>query len=320
MKPTWTIAWKDFRDALRSYHFLILLGSIILLTTTSILLASNDFYNKLAEYNQAMELLKNLGKAVDNQSPVFYPLKMFRGVVNYFEIIGAIIGILLGYLSIAKEKGKNTLQLILSRPVSRLSIFWGKTIGNSMLVLSTLLITWIGVFLIMRLVGHVTFTSAEMMKLGMFFLVSYFYIMFFFSLTAFLALSMKTLPNVLIISFSIWLLFVLIIPQIGDTMDPDNQIPGGFFKSMHINHAQGKDILKKFNTYETVRNGLEATSVTKHFERLSFALLGIKDMYNNMPLGKIMQTEWLNSFWVFAASALASLATFLALNKASFKW
>lgn len=77
----------------------------------------------------------------------------------------------------------------------------------------------------------------------------------------------------------IWLLFVLIIPQIGDTMDPDNQVPGGLFAALGIPKAQEHAVLAHFSAYDTLRNGLEMTSVTKHFERLSFALLGIKSTY-----------------------------------------
>ena len=54
-------------------------------------------------------------------------------------------------------------------------------------------------------------------------------------------MSMRSLPNALIIILVIWLIFVLIIPQIGDTMDPDNQIPGGFFPE----HAYSQTPRKK---------------------------------------------------------------------------
>jgi ABC-type transport system involved in multi-copper enzyme maturation permease subunit len=298
MSKMLVIAQKEYLDAMQSKLFLVLLICLLLLIVTSIVVASFDFQNKLVEYNKALRILQKLGKTPDTSIPVFFPLKMLRGVINYLEIIGAILGIILGYLSIAKEKGKNTLQLILSRPLGRFDLVSGKVLGNSGLIFSVLAVASVGMYLILWAVGGVWFSTAEIVKLGLVFLFSAIYMLFFFCLTSILALKLASLPNALIISFVIWLTFVLIIPQIGDTMDPDNQIPGGFFRSMKIAKPQEQAILAKFHTYETVRNALEESSVTKHYERLSFALLGIKDEYNNKPLGVIFRDKWRDGVWV----------------------
>ncbi len=292
------LAKKEYLDAVKSKLFLVILLLLLILIAASIVVASFDFQNKLAEYNKAVQILQKLGKSPTPDVPQFFPLRMLRGVMNYLEIIGAILGIILGYLSIAKEKGNNTLQLLLSRPISRRDIASGKALGNSALVVSVLALAAVAMYAIMWPVGGVRLSSAEVVKLGLALLASYLYIMFFFGLTSALALTLRSLPNALIISFVIWLGFVLIIPQIGDTMDPDNQIPGGFFASMNIAKPQQTTILAKFHTYETLRNALEESSVTKHYERLNFALLGIKDQYNNQPLGVILTDKWGDAVWV----------------------
>jgi ABC-type transport system involved in multi-copper enzyme maturation permease subunit len=310
------IAKKEYLDSIQSKLFLALLMFLLILTVTSIVVASFDFQNKLAEYNKALQILKNLGKSLDpRDAPQFFPLKMLRGVMDYLEIIGAIIGIILGYLSIAKEKGKNTLQLILSRPIGRFDLVSGKVLGNSLLIFSVLAVTVVTMYFIMWLVGGVRFSTAEIVKLSLVFFVSGVYILFFFCLTSVLALLLRSLPNALIISFVIWLTFVLLIPQIGDTMDPDNQIPGGFFKSMHIAKPQEKEILAKFNTYETIRNAIEESSVTKHYERLSFALLGIKEEYNNKPLGVIFNDKWRDGVWVMGFFLITLAIEYLVIAK-----
>src|ERR1035437_9431715 len=110
------------------------------------------------------------------------------------------------------------------------------------------------------------------------------YLFIFFSLSALLTIIVKHPSNALIFSFVIWLFFVLIVPQIGDTMDTDNQVPGGFFNAIHVNKEQSNIILKDFSTYEKLRNDTEEISITKHYERLVFAFLGIKDIYNGKSL------------------------------------
>lgn len=313
-----TLAKKEYSDSLKNKIFLVLLGFLLILTIASIAVASFDFQNKVVEYNQSVRILQTLGKSTDSiTAPQFYPLKMLRGVMDYLEIIGAIIGIILGYLSIAKEKGKNTLQLLLSRPLGKFDIAAGKILGNSLLVISVLGIVLAVIYFIMWFVGGAQLLPVEIIKLILVFLSSFFYIMFFFGLSSVLALKFKSLPNALIISFVIWLCFVLIIPQIGDTMDPDNQIPGGFFKSMNIAKPQATEIMKKFHTYEIIRNGVEESSVTKHYERLSFALLGIKDEYNLRTVSYILYDRRGDIIWVLSLFSLMLFSEFFVLRKSS---
>jgi ABC-2 type transport system permease protein len=104
----------------------------------------------------------------------------------------------------------------------------------------------------------------------------------------------------------IWLSVVLIIPQIGDTMDPDNQVPGGLFTALQVKKPDEKKVLKRFATYEKVRNTLEETSLTKHFERATFAFTGIKDKYNGKPLGTIAHAKRKDLEWLAFYTALLS--------------
>jgi ABC-type transport system involved in multi-copper enzyme maturation permease subunit len=313
--PVTVIAKKEYTDAIKNKLFLTLLVFILLLTIVSILVTSFDFQGKVADYKDSIKILKDLGKtATAEAAPQFYPLQMLRGVVNYLEIIGAILGIILGYLSIAKEKGKKTLQLILSRPVKRTQIITGKFLGNSLLVISILGAVMLFVYLIIWWIGGTMLSLPETVKLLLTLLFSYIYIMFFFCLSSILALKMRVLTQALIICLVIWLVFVLILPQIGDTMDPDNQIPGGFFQSMNISKPQETEIMLKFHTYETTRNAVEESSITKHYERISFALLGIKDNYNGQSLGYIFQDRWRDPVWLISFLIIALFLEYIVLS------
>jgi ABC-2 type transport system permease protein len=319
MNPVITIAKKEYLDAIKNKLFLILALFLIILTVISMIVASFDFQSKVADYNISVQILKNVGKAAEIPPiPDFYPLTMLRGVIDYFEIIGAIIGIILGYLSIAKEKGKKTLQLILSRPIKKSTIISGKIVGNSLLLLTVLLIVGVFIFFISWGLGKAVFLSVEFLKLSFTLFLTYLYMLFFYCLASALSISIKSLPNALIIIFVIWLIFVLIIPQIGDTMDPDNQIPGGFFQSMHIAKPQEKEILAKFSNYETTRNALEESSITKLYERTSFALLGIKPEYNGKNFGLIFHDEWKNIVWQIGCLIAALLFQYAVLTKKNF--
>ncbi|MDE2037723.1 MAG: ABC transporter permease subunit [Patescibacteria group bacterium] len=291
--PTLTIAKKEYRDSARNALFITLAGFMVLLTAVSILVASFSFQAEVAQYNAALSQLTATQRAgAVIPAPSYYPLLMLRGTIEYLEIIGAVLAIVLGYLAIAKEKGSNTSRLLLTRPVSRAALIGGKVLGTSLLILTLLALLEGFIILSITAIGHVAFSSPELLKLTLSFSYTYFYLLFFFCFSAALTLFFKDLPRALLLSFALWLVFVLIIPQIGDTMDPDNQVPGGFFASMHTTQDQQHAIIAQFQNYENFRNALEVSSIEKHYERLVFATLGIKGMYNDKSLGYIMGDKW----------------------------
>jgi ABC-type transport system involved in multi-copper enzyme maturation permease subunit len=307
-----TIAKKEYTDALKNKVFLTFLLFLVGLIVISVYIGSLDFQSKVSVYQKAYEQLMQSGQSADNLTkPEFYPLQLLRGSIEYLEIIGAVLAIALGYLSIAKEKGNTTLQLILTRPISRISFFLGKMIGNALLLLSVSIIVFICIYIIVRLIGGVQLTSLETVKLLSSFFYSWIYLCIFFSLSATLALLLRSLPNALILVFVTWILFVLIVPQIGDTMDTDNQVPGGFFNAIHVDKSQSKIILQQFTFYETARNALEEASITKHYERLTFAILGIKDIYNNKSLSFILQDKWNEIIWLLSYFILLGISSII---------
>ncbi|MCL5798323.1 MAG: ABC transporter permease subunit [Patescibacteria group bacterium] len=312
--PIFIIAKKEYTDAIKNVLFLTLLLFLFILVSISLLVTAFNFQSQVAQYNTAIAQLKSMGQTgAILEKPQYFPLQMLRGTIEYLEIIGAIIGIILGYICIAKEKGNNTMLLLLSRPVTKTSFIGGKILGNSLLILSLLGLILIFIISSISGIGHVFFSSIELLKLFLAFLFSYIYLMFFFCLSALLSIFFKNIPNALIVSFAIWLLIILIIPQIGDTMDPDNQIPGGFFNSMHMTKIQQNEVISKFRTYETFRNALEESSVEKHYERLVFATLGIKDIYNGKSLNVIFKDKWGDFIWIssyYVGSILLAFALF----------
>lgn len=317
----WIVAKKEYADALKNKVFLVFLLFLLFLIGTSIAVASFDFQSKVTVYQNALLKLQQSGQTVENLSePQFFPLQLLRGAIEYLEIVGAILAIVLGYLSIAKEKGNNTLQLILTRPISRLSIFLGKLLGNTLLLISVSGIVFVGISLVIEIVGKTTLTGGQFYRIFLTFIFTVVYLLIFFSISALLSTLMKSLPNALIVSFVIWILFVLIVPQIGDTMDPDNQVPGGLFNSLHIEKANQLLILEKFSHYEKTRDMLEQTSLTKHYERLAFAILGIKDTYNGKSLSFVFNDRMADAWWIILASMLFSSVGTMVFAKKRMLW
>jgi len=256
-----------------------------------------------------------MGKTHLPPKPDLNPLSVSKDFVTYLGIIGALLAITLGNNSILKERKSGTLKLLLSRPVFRDSLINGKLLGNIVILAFISLLTFLITYLSMGVIGGVFLSGNETLRLTMFFIMGFFYMVVFLSLAVTLSLLANNGNKMLLITIILWLVFAFIFPQIGNTMDMDNQMPGGFFTQMGMTRDQEHKVLEKFKLYETLRNGIEEMSPTKHYERVSFALLGVKPGFENMSAWKIIQLKWFNLMGLIAPSILLCMASYTVFLK-----
>lgn len=314
--PLATIAAKDIRDASRDrFVFIVTLflavGAAVALVSGAIALRTDA-----ATYAAAKATLLALGKPVDQiAAPEFYPLKLLRGAVEQIGIVGAAIAILIGYRAAASERGRQTLALILTRPIRRWQFLAGK-LAAGLALLGLGLLTVLAVLAVMvHLASGVGLSAGDLPRLALTWVAAWLYTACFFLVGFILTLTLRKTATALLLAFAVWLTLVLVAPQIGDTLDPDNQVAGGVFKSLGIAKPDQVEIMKQFSTYETLRDGIEQASVTKHFERFTFAVLGIKDTYTGVPLDQILIEKKGDLIWIFlTALGLGLVALVLPLN------
>jgi ABC-type transport system involved in multi-copper enzyme maturation permease subunit len=314
--PVRTIGGKDIRDAVRDRFVVIVTVFLSLAAVTALAAGAIALRTDVATYEAARATLLALGKSADAiKQPEFYPLRLLRGAIEQTEIIGAIIAILLGYRSAANERGRQTLALIMSRPLKAWQFKMGKA-GAGLLLLAGGLGLVLGILTIaLQFMSGIGLTADDLIRTAIVWIVATIYTGCFFLLSFILTLHMRHPTHALLAAFAVWLTLVLIAPQIGDTMDPDNQVAGGVFKQLNIAKPDQVEIMKSFATYETVRNGIEVASVTKHFERFSFAVLGIKDTYAGAPLGPVLIEKSGDAIWIFlTALGLGALLLAIPLN------
>ena len=314
--PIRTIVAKDIRDALRDRFILIVTLFLGLAALTALVTGAIALRTDVATYEAAKATLLALGKTADViKPPEFYPLRLLRGAIEQTEIIGAAIAILIGYRAASSERGRQTLALMMTRPMRAWQFAAGKALAGISLLASGLAIV-LGILAItLHFVSGIGLGPDELLRIAVVWGVAVAYTGCFFLLSFTLALHMKHPSHALLVAFAIWLTLVLIAPQIGDTLDPDNQVAGGVFKQLNIAKPDQIQIMKGFATFETVRNGIEVASVTKHFERFTFAVLGIKDTYAGLPLGPILIEKLGDLIWIFlTALGLGTLLLALPLS------
>lgn len=305
------IAGKEVRDAVHTHLLTLLTGFLVLAALVSLSVSALAQHAEYLTYIESRDLLLSLGKsAADLVPPAFFPLKLLRGFVEHVEIIGAVLGIVLGYKAAAVERGHSTLALILTRPIAQSTFLGGKLAGNIALIAAGLAVTFSIGAIALAAIGGVGLGGMDLLRILAVFAAANLYVICFFLLGLILTLSIKRMPTALLAAFAIWLSLVLIAPQIGDTLDPDNQVAGGVFRTLGVPKPLEMEILKSFATYETIRNGIEQASPAKHLERFSFAVLGIKDMYNGQPLAAVIRDRAQDVWWLLATFAALVLALF----------
>ncbi|MBL4692703.1 MAG: ABC transporter permease [Magnetovibrio sp.] len=272
------IAKKDIQDALRTRTIFIMTGFLLVASMVSIAVTHTAMGGRLPSDYSVLEAM--------------------RGFVEHLEIIGSALAILLGYRSAANERGHNTLALVMTRPIRQRVFLAGKVFASVVLICGCLTVVFVSISVEIMVLTGVGLSTLEVAKLAIGFASTGLYMTAFFLLGFLFALHLKHLSHALLTAFSIWLVFVLIAPQIGDTLDPDNQAVGGLFSQLSVPHAQEVEIMNKLGTYEVIRTGIEQLSPSKHFERLTFALWGIKGSYIGMPLSELLSAKIIDILWL----------------------
>ncbi len=279
-----TIAKKEVQDAIRSKQVLALIAFLSLSILISVWVASAAFSVKMNEYNLYLSALTPDLQAKAIARPQLFPLTLIRSGIEYIEIIGALFAFIIGFTTVSRERSRGTGLLLLSRPIKKSQILLAKALGLFIIwsaVLTTIYLTSVAAIIG---IGHGRLLGIDYLRMAIVLFAADIYLLFWSFFAVAITARMKDYSAAILVGITSWLMVVLVVPQIGDTMDPDNQIPGGLFGSLGIIKSTETSILSHFHTFDVIRNGLEVTSITKLFERVAFAFLGIKDKYNQLPI------------------------------------
>lgn len=292
-----TLARHEYRAAVRSRVFLGLFAVLAVATMASVYVGAADYRGQLADYEAYRAAAQSGGITQIAPSPLAL-LSLLRGAMEYLEIIGAVIAITLGYLSVSRERTGRTLPLIRSRPVSAGEQSLGTVLGAVALFTTIVAATALVAVVALGVIGNDWVNGAQLVKLVLAYASAIVYLTVFYCLGAAATAHARNAATGLIVALAVWLVVVLVIPQIGDTLDADNQVPGGLFASLGLGHDGEVSILARFGTYERVRTAIEATSFSKHFERFAFAMIDTKPRYRDLSLAQLLDIKTIEVIWM----------------------
>ncbi|MCL1894154.1 MAG: ABC transporter permease [Holophagaceae bacterium] len=133
-------------------------------------------------------------------------------IIALVGILGSLLALLLSYDATNREVKGGTVKLLLSLGVPRIKIILGKILGGSLAVILPIVIIFLLTSTWLATVGGEDFGVSQWMSLFGIFLASILYIMFFYSLGAFVSSAVLDQTLSAFSCFGIWAMFVIVIP------------------------------------------------------------------------------------------------------------
>ena len=216
MKTITVIARKEFSETLRSTRFMILFGLFLFMLLLSAYQGIQGYKTELDNYNEMMG-----ADGVDMPKPSI--LTAFQELLGTrtgsgITIIGAIIGIVIGFDAISGEREKGTLKFLLTQPLYRDTLINGKLLGFTILIFTVVLISSV---MTVAVVGGSTGVfpgGDDAIRLLVFNFMVFLYIMTFAVVGLFFSVFLKQSVDALLAAIAVFIIVTLLISLISQAV------------------------------------------------------------------------------------------------------
>jgi len=241
VKGILTVCRKELADHFSSTRFILLFTLILMVSLVIAFIVGSTL----------QEELKDVAK------PNFVFLMLFTSsgklfsLVQFISIFGPLIGIVLGFDSISRERSARTLSKLLSQPIYRDAVINGKflagfvTIGI-MLMAIVLLISGLG----LRLIGVVP-GPEEIWRLALYLVISIFYISFWLGISILFSVVFRSMATSALAAIAFWIFFSFFVSLganlAADAMYPVDQTVAASNPELLVQREQTRKILSLFS-------------------------------------------------------------------------
>lgn len=221
MTATATVARQHVRSLARRQTFVLMLGVLLLMTALSGFIGWSSHATIIRVYDETVRTLTAAGKpAPPNPFSAQPRLSLLNNMIIYVPLIGALLAIVIGHLSVMDDRLAGVTRVIFSRPVERTSYFWGKLAGSaiaiSLIMAACLVLSAIAIGLINSGVP----TASEFLRLALFYALAGVYLMLFVLIGMVTALLLRSQSMALFAAMAIWALVTFATPQFTSGLRP----------------------------------------------------------------------------------------------------
>jgi len=219
-----TIASHQVLSLRRQRVFLAMLATLLTMTALAGVLGWSSHQTIVRVYDQAVKLLASTGKPAPPNPFLLKPtLSLLSNMVVYIPLIGALLALIVGHLSIVDDETNGTGRLVFSRQISRTSYVLGK-IASAAIVLAVVLAASLAVSVAALLVVNRTIAGADLGRLLLFYGLSWLYLMVFALIGMVTVLMTRRRSIALLSAMGAWLVITFVIPQFTSGLRPTQSL------------------------------------------------------------------------------------------------
>ena len=219
-----TVASHQVLSLRRQRVFLAMLATLLTMTALAGVLGWSSHQTIVRVYDEAVKLLASTGKPAPPNPFLLKPtLSLLSNMVVYIPLIGALLALIVGHLSIVDDETNGTGRLVFSRQISRTSYVLGK-IASAAVVLAVVLAASLLVSIAAVLIVNRTIAGTDLGRLLLFYGLSWLYLMVFALIGMVTVLMTRRRSIALLSAMGAWLVITFVVPQFTSGLRPTQSL------------------------------------------------------------------------------------------------
>jgi len=279
-----TICRKELADHFSSTRFILLFYLILMVSLVTAFMVGTGLKDELKDVAKPTFVFLMLFTS---------PGKLFS-LIQFIAIFGPLLGIVLGFDAINRERSARTLSKLASQPIYRDDIINGKFLAGLitiviMMVALVLMISGLGLILIGVVPG-----PEEIYRLLIYLVISIFYIGFWLGISILFSVGFRSMATSALASVACWIFFSFFIAMgasiMADVISPVDSTAASSNPELLVNHEQTRkaiSLISPMTLYseattiilDPLRKTTQSLILMGPFERLS-----ISRFQNPLPL------------------------------------
>ncbi len=241
MKGMFTICRKELADHFSSTRFILLFYLILMVSLVTAFLVGSGLRDELKDVAKPTFVFLMLFTS---------PGKLFS-LIQFIAIFGPLLGIVLGFDAINRERSSRTLSKLVSQPIYRDAVINGKFLAGLitiiiMLVSIVLMISGLGLLLIGVVPG-----PEEIMRLLVYLVISIFYIAFWLGISILFSVVFRSMATSALAAIACWIFFSFFVAMgasvIADVISPVDQSRASANPELLIQNEETRKMLSLFS-------------------------------------------------------------------------
>lgn len=215
------VATQQVTSLRRQRTFVALIGLFVAMTALAGVIGWSSAQTINRVYDQAVLLLAQSGKpAPANPIGIKPTLSLLSNMTVYIPLVGALLALVLGHLSIADDRTHGVGRLLFSRQLTRRQYLTGKVAGSA-LVLVVALGASLAVSVASLLVANGALPrAADLGRLVLFYGLSFLYLLVFLLIGMAAVLLTRKRSLALLSAMGVWLVITFAVPQFTSGLRP----------------------------------------------------------------------------------------------------